>query len=487
MTRYYFAGAEIPKWRALLTNEGVRHIAISFVGLSRRVKFKRPWYLADKFGPETEILVDSGAYSIRSNPGKYADDDLVELRRKYLAFVEANLWRASVIVDWDVPGFTLPELPDLAGDKFLPVWHAEDQIPRLHELAERYGRVGVPVTDLNGRDIVPVLRSLARDGIRLHGVGMTKPRVLEMLPWDSVSSTSWLSPALYGETIVWTGKQLKWYGKNESDQGRKRHRQHFINVGFDPALIESGDKTELLRVSLWSWQKYLTHQRGVLATMTPEEASRDYAEFEPETPTNSGEETGKRLVGIRRRAAHKITPGFEVSEIEEREIGEDGNFVTKRRRYLNVVDESQRICDTCFLRVSCEEFKPGYTCAYSLPVEIRTVEQRRRIKEMVAEIQYKRVAEMWRAEQQEGGYADPNLTREIKVLTEILESLDEDETERLAINVTARSRAAGEATLIGRLFGEKASEAAQALPAPIPADDVLREMGIVDAEVIKES
>ncbi|WP_188187558.1 hypothetical protein [Nonomuraea sp. SYSU D8015] len=490
MTRLYYAGAEIPSWRTFLHSQGVRHVSLSFIGLSRRVKFVRPWLLSTKFRDDTEILLDSGGYSLRANPEKYREHQLMDFAKKYKAFVAANVERASLIGGWDVPCYPLTDLEvaEMAGDKYLPIWHAEDGLPRLRELADTYGRVGVPQTSVGGRDIMPVLRTLARSGIKLHGVAMTKPDILEALPWDSAASTSWLSPSQYNDTIVWTGNELKRYPKKYAEQARKRHRQLFVKNGFDAELIESGDSNELLRLSLWSWQRYIDHlNEKRLVTVDTENRRWSFAEEGDETVANDPSEKRKRLATPRRREAAKIAPGFGVEEVEERVVGEDGNFTTRKLNLINVSGESQRLCDTCFLNPSCQEFEPGATCVYKLPVEARTVEQKRRIQDMYIEIQSQRVAAMYAAEQQEGGYADPNLTREVEVLHKMLSTVMSQDAEGFSMTIKASGRAAAGTGLVGQLFGDKAAEKAQALPEAVPADDVLKQMGVIPGEIIRES
>jgi hypothetical protein len=65
---------------------------------------------------------------------------------------------------------------DLPEDKFLPIWHSEWGVDELDKLAQRYKRVGVTQTDLDGRNLTPVLNEITRKyGTLLHGVAMTKP------------------------------------------------------------------------------------------------------------------------------------------------------------------------------------------------------------------------------------------------------------------------------------------------------------------------
>lgn len=260
----YFSGAEIPGWRNLLTSRGVRHQALSFVGLSRRVKFARPWLISTKFGDEVQVLLDSGAHTINKSPDSGTDVDALErLTERYELFVTQNAASVVAAIEFDAVQLSADfraghraRLSELLHDRFLPVWHGTD-LTELHRLADTYGRVAVTQTSLGGRDLVPVLRGLARQGVRLHGAAMTKPDIMRAVDWDSVASTSWLSPSMYGDTIVWAGGELKRYPKKYKAEARKRHRTLFTNNGFDAEAIASDDRTELLKLSIWSWTEFM--------------------------------------------------------------------------------------------------------------------------------------------------------------------------------------------------------------------------------------
>lgn len=257
------AGAEIPGWRTLLHERGVRHMAMSYVGLARRTKFARPWLVAEKFPAETSVFLDSGAHTANKSQDQDVDE-LVSLTDRYMTFVEANVSTVDVVTEFDA--LALPaeiraknrdRLHELLGDRFLPVWHIEDGAAELGRLADVYGRVGVMQTVLDGRDLTRELRNLARGGVRLHGVAMTQIDAMREIQWDSVSSTSWLSPSMYGDTIVWTGRELKRYPRTYKAQARKRHRTLFRNVGLDAEAIDNDDPTEILKLSIWSWTEYV--------------------------------------------------------------------------------------------------------------------------------------------------------------------------------------------------------------------------------------
>jgi hypothetical protein len=86
------------------------------------------------------------------------------------------------------------------------------------------------------------------------------------------------------------------------------------------------------------------------------------------------------------------------------------------------------------------------------------------------------------AEEQEGGYSDPNLSSEMDRLQKMLKAKHEMESEGFSMNLQVKANGAtGQTGMLARLFGEQASQAAQALPGgPVSADDVIED--VVDAE-----
>jgi hypothetical protein len=126
-----------------------------------------------------------------------------------------------------------------------------------------------------------VLNGLVADhGVRLHAIAMTKPWAMAEVRWDSVASTSWLSPGQYGDTIVWTGKELKRYPRKYKDEARKRHRTLFTSAGFDAEKIAADDRIEVTRLSIWSWQQLAASlgrhsSSGEIVNMWPKSADDD--------------------------------------------------------------------------------------------------------------------------------------------------------------------------------------------------------------------
>lgn len=495
MLKLYFGGAENPGWRKLLAKEGVEHVSLSYVGLKKR-NYKRAWHIAEEFPADQKVFLDSGAYTLNKDGNRYDTEYLVQLVRDYVDFVQANVDAVEMVSEMDILTLGRPSLEAmrerltavLPAGKILPVWHAEYGLEDLQRTAERYGRVAVAQTDLNGRDLAPLLNRLAGQGVRLHGIAMTRPAVMAEVRWDSVASTSWLSPGQYGDTIVWTGKELKRYPRKYKDEARKRHRTLFNSAGLDAEKIADDDRIEVTRLSIWSWQQLaasLTRHsaNGEIVNMWPKSAEDENTETEGSSVDTPGEE--KRNSPGRRERARTPLPVLGADIRTDKYIDEQGKEQERQVPLLKARSESLRACDSCFLANKCPGFEEGSNCLYDIPIEIRTKDQLRSLQDAMIEMQTQRVMFMRMSEDVEGGYADPNLSGEMDRLSKMIAARQEADS---GFSLKIEAKQTGEAGgIMSRIFGPAAGEQMRALPAPVPADDAMVQLGIVDAEVLDEA
>lgn len=493
---YYFAGGEVPSHRNLLASVGAEHIALSYMGLRRRVKFARPWVIAEKFPESAVLFLDSGAYSVNSKDNSHSIRELLDINEHYQEFVAQNIDRVAMVSEFDVLALGREWIEeqrsefydDLPRDKFMPIWHADWGLDYLRELAQKYARVGVPSTSLGGRNLAPFLNSIvAETGVNLHGVAMTQVDEMQSIRWDTVSSTSWVSPQQYGDTIVWTGNELKRYPKKYKDQARKRYRTLFDREGFDSEAIENDDHKELLRLSVWSWQQLVNDiekKQGrtpeVVTTPAPE-PDNPFAEVEGSVVDNPPSEE-RKSVATRNRAATPL-PVLGITTVTETDTDpETGEPVSREVSTVGIRSESTRLCTSCFLASKCPAFEPGSNCAYNIPVEIKTRDQFVAMQNTLIEMQAQRVMFMRFAEETEGGYSDPNLSSEMDRLQKMLKTKHEMEQDGFTMKMEIKSQGqSGGQGMLARMFGEKASEMARALPAPQSADVHIEQVIDVDA------
>lgn len=489
----YLGGAEIPGWRTLLKEQGVEHVAMSYMGLRRRQKFTKPWLIADKFPENQKVFLDSGAYTVnKADADAYTQRDLKDIAAHYMTFVQDNIDRVEMVSEFDALPLGMEWIramredfwDDIPEDKFLPIWHGGD-LGVLDDLAQKYKRVGIVQTALGERNLAPTLNGLVQKyGTLLHGVAMTKPQEMADIRWDSVASTSWLSPSQYGDTIVWTGKELKRYPKKYKDQARRQHRTLFTDKGFDAAAIEADDSKEILRLSIWSWRQQVEdlsrHGGGVTTPPdSPESVNTETGEVGVGTPSSDS----RKAVATRVERETVPLPVMGLGKTSEHYVNDEGERAVRDLPLVEIRSASQRICNTCFLKDKCPAFMPDANCAYNIPLELKTKEQYRALQDGLIEMQGARVLFMKMAEDMEGGYADPNLSNEIDRLQKLIAQKHEMEQESFSLNIQAKGTP-GQAGMISRLFGRDAGDTAQALPAPIPADRVIESNDVFEAELV---
>lgn len=487
----YFGGSEQGVWRDLLYAQGVRHMSLSFMGLRRRVKRLDRWKLDEKFPEDVLIYLDSGAFTLNKPDSTVTASEASNLRDEYFAFVRANIHRLEFASEFDASVLghdAIFEARDtfwhaLPERKWMPVWHADYGTSNLIALGDSYPRVGVLQDDAGG-DLTVALNRLAGQ-TKLHGVAMTRMDALEAVRWDSAGSTRWLAPTQYGETFVWTGRELKDYPKKYQETGRKRHRTWLAENGFDTEKIEAGDGKELLRLSVWSWQKYADHLNGVT---TPAETPPGETEEQPLPPVVTpfphmwNEQPDEPSATVDRPRERQLLPvvGFDYESVTE--TGQDGQQTERQEARMTTPASTLLQCNTCFMRSKCPAMTPDSACAYDIPVQIRTPAQLDAVQSAIVEMQAQRVLLMRMIEQSEGGYADPNLSAEIKRLWDMMKDRSAgSDTVKLTLEAGGQAASAG---MISRIFGDNAGNRLAIANEPVDTQSVMAD--IVEAEVIED-
>ena len=493
--KLYQQGLHLPTYKNLMLEMGVTDVSLNFMGMRQRVK--NLWNLETKFDSTFNIFVDSGCQTLNdAKEQKYTDEEVRSIASQYYAWVGSNINRIEFYGEFDSAqlgaGFLEEQrdrVRDIEFDKFLPIWHGEAGLDSLNELADRFGRVGILQTDLNGRDLVPVLNRMSKSGVKLHGLSMTKPDIMQAVKWESVSSTSWTSPARYGDTIVWTHKQLKRYPKSMKNQARKKERNTFINAGFDIDKINADDSQEMLRISLWSWKQLvdsINRKNHTGVTNPVYSDNNEFSENDTDEVDTELEKRGNRVATATPRdpSEKRLLPfvGF-TTDTEKKRNKATGEMEDVEVSKLNIRGESMRICDTCFLASKCPAFLENSTCAYDIPIVIRTKEQMTALMDSIVEMQAQRVLFMIMAEDAEGQGADPILSSEIDRLSKLLKTKHEMEQEGFSLTVTAKQQ--GQISMVDRIFGDIGNtKPLHELEAPVQVPDAFAEFGFIDAEVV---
>ena len=442
--------------------------------------------------------MDSGCQTLNiAKEQKYTNEELREVADHYYEWVASNINEIEIYTEFDAlqlgDGY-IEERRDSARellfDKFVPVWHPSgnsqsDGMADLNSLAERFGRVGIAQTHLNGRDLVLVLNRMASRGIELHGLAMTKQDIMQAVNWTSVSSTSWVSPQKYGATFVWSHNQLKSYSKEQKEQARRKERFVIEAAGFSVEKILADDPKELLRLSLWSWSQFvdsINAKKGTGVTTSMISPNDGFTENYDDTVGGVLEPIRKTVSTVERRDPKEmqVIPllAFE-GKIEKKRNVETGQMEDVQIDLIRSRSDSMRLCDTCFLAAKCPMFEESSTCAYNIPITIRTKDQAQALMDTMVEMQAQRVLFMKMAEDAEGGHADPILSGEMDRLVKMMKTSHDMAQEGFSLTVTAKQN--GQAGIVDRIFGEMGNtQALRELPAAQPADDFLNQ--ILDVE-----
>jgi len=299
---------------------------------------------------------------------------------------------------------------------------------------------------------------------------------------------SWLSPMRRGETIVWDGTKLVRYPKKMKDQARPRYKAIVEGAGLDYSEFINDSTLEATRVAVWSYlqlEKSMDKKRPDLHII--EGGKKEEVSDNNDTPLMSGlMELGEYLSdnsGVEGRKVERsgVVPrapeemqnlpvfGFNVKTVVETD--ENGRDVLKDVPVIQTQSGSIRQCNTCFVAANCPAFKPDNSCAFNLPVEVKTKEQLKALLTAIIEMQGQRVAFMRFAEEMNGGYADPNVSQEIDRLFKLVNQVKEMESNKEFIQITAQRQSAG--GVLSAIFGDRA-QALRELPETLKEDTVTK-------------
>lgn len=474
-----FLGGEVPSHRNLLIASGVKHIGVNYWRLKRRGLPKHKDYLlSEKYPEDVKIYVDGGA--LQASEANLSRMELEQLAGEYHEWVALNEERIHAATEFD--SLTLgPAWIQTQRSEFWstvtcdmwPVWHPDYGHLELFRLADHYEHIAIPGSAIEG-DVTLAARARTLSvqyGTKLHGLAVAKPDNLRQIPFVTASTLSWVSPMMRGETIVWDGRQLVRYPKKMKDQARPRYKHVIDKAGLDFQKVLADDPNEVTRLAIWSYlelEKSLDkkNERPELKVVSEDSLLSDnsgamddpgFAETLGVPPDNSDIEVRKhtpREVQVRDPREMQILPTFGVESRTIMDRDASGRDLITEAPVLKSSNVSLRQCDTCFVAANCPAFKPQNTCAFALPVEVKTKEQLKALLNAVIEMQGQRVAFARFSEELNGGYPDPNTSQEIDRLFKIVGKLKELEENREFIKMTVERQGGG--GVLSQLFGERA-------------------------------
>lgn len=461
-----FGGVEIPSNRTLLEKSGVQNVMLNYWGLRKRGLPKTKAYLiGEHFLPEMKVWVDSGA--TQADKASLSKREMDEYAADYEEFIALNYDRIEGFVEFDSQVLGLPAIVQNRAvyeqdPKLWVVWHEKYGIPLLRKWAGEYLHIAIPHESIEGAtSLSAVVRGLQREfPVQFHALSSAKPDNLRQVPFASASTLSWLSPMRRGETIIWDGGKLVRYPKRMKAQARPRYKAVLQKAGHDFEKFVSDDTLEATKVAVWSYlqlEKTMSNSKKdpLIHTHSDDTLYTGLMETGWGASNNSDVEERKvERTEVVQRDPNEVTSmpvfGYQIKPTVENENGVD---VLKDSVVVTSNTTSLRQCDTCFVASNCPAFKPANTCAFSLPVEVKTPEQLKALNTALLEMQAQRVAFMRFTEELNGGYADPNVSQEMDRYFKMLESLKKLDENKEFIQITASRNADG--GIMSRIFGDR--------------------------------
>ena len=493
MTKLIFSGTEVGSNRTLLEGMGVESMGLNYWGLRKRGLPKtKLWLISEHFTPETKVYIESGA--AQADKAGLSKQELIDLAADYQEFLVNNADRAEAFQEFDSLTLGLDwvekQRPFFSNDpKLWVVWHKDYGLQALKEMSQQYGNVLLPHAEIEEvTNLAAVTRSYSKEfGTKYHALGCAKPDNLRQIPFVTASTLSWLSPMRRGETIIWDGTKLVRYPKRMKDQARSRYKAIVEKAGLDYLEFVQDSTLESTRVAVWSYKRleesmdkkspnFHIIEGGKEGNLSDNNDELLTGLMGFETPSSDNSD-----VEVRKNSANEVVQrdpsevqnlpvfGYKMKTVVETD--EDGKDVLKDVPIINNQHSSLRQCNTCFVASNCPAFKPDNSCAFNLPVEVKTKDQLKALLNAIIEMQGQRVAFMRFAEEMNGGYADPNVSQEIDRLFKLVGNLKELEENREFVRITAERQSSG--GVLSAIFGDRA-QALRELPDTLKEDTVTK-------------
>lgn len=446
MTSLWFAGAENPAHISLFALHEIDRLAVNVGSLKRNYqsRFKG---LNVSHDYEWIAWTDSLA----------SLDDLLEV----IALVGKR------------PAYVLGPDDWSSHPQYLPVWNGEASLP-VSDAVDK----GMFVTDRAFKDKALRARALSakRPG-NVLGAITGSPNNIER--FDMVINTSWWNPSQYGETHVWDGTSMKRYASNKKDEMRSFHAKDIERLGVSSNAVMHDDIDAVMDLTFKSWMAFgevleappmSMHDDGEFS-LAPIEATQVI------NPDSSGAGITLPVPASNRFQGGQLLPSMGI--LRETIVDDDGAISTGLP-IVTSVSESVRQCSNCYLSAACPAFNPAASCAYSIPVEIKTKEQLSKVLQAVVEIQTQRVLQMRFAEEITGQELDAMTGIEMDRLFKMVERMKHIQTTSEGFKVLIEStgadapQAAG--GILSKLFGASVGAAASGrTEAPAPVLDAVED------------
>lgn len=159
-------------------------------------------------GNPNNFLLDSGAFSFMSG-AECSETIIEEYAERYADFIIKNGVTQYFEIDVDTI-FGLPfaekircKLETKTGVQSIPVWHKNRGVDYWKRMCEEYKYIAIGGLVFHVKQqewplIHKMVDYAAYKGVKVHGLGFTKTKLLDKWNWYSVDSSSWKTSAIRG-------------------------------------------------------------------------------------------------------------------------------------------------------------------------------------------------------------------------------------------------------------------------------------------------
>ena len=452
--KLFFAGAESPSHLEKLRSCGVERVAVNITALAKRRSAKnslKGWATKERFDGLEWMLYADSPITPWSPALEVLDGCEVEPEMVIgpLSWVEETRLGDSDL--W-----------------FVPTWDGIDQ-SLLRSHVEAFEGVFLPdvVVD-NHRATVAARSSVQRPPVGFLGAITGRSRGLNQ--FDGVVSSAWWSVEKYGETQVWATNRMVRLSAEDKLAKRQKYKSAIEAMGVNVDAVMADDPSESALLAIRSWQ--------ALEQVTG--ARFDQSVADNDTPRSSPVQ-GREPIAVANGATqgrHVVLPVMGFDNTTTTTTDEDGNTVTEQgEQVLSIPAEPVRKCDSCFLAGNCPGYRPQQSCAYSIPIAIRSKDQLQAVLRACVEIQTQRVM-LGRFGEEVNGTPEPEVGKELDRLFNMVAQWKEIEDNRdtLKINVEAKAHSG----VLSRLFGSEVGTNARMLDMPVSSTEVMTQVAGVD-------
>jgi len=153
------------------------------------------------------ILVDSGAFSFQNNQTKNNSiNNYVQRYAKWIRKNDSEKITGFFEMDIDIiVGYEkvleYRSLLEETTNKIIPVWHKDLGISEFKKMAQEYDYISVSCVkdkDIPPKQLPHFVKYAHKNNAKIHGLGMTREKILNTVPFDSVDSSSWFKASRFG-------------------------------------------------------------------------------------------------------------------------------------------------------------------------------------------------------------------------------------------------------------------------------------------------